>query len=362
MTSTVNELLKDPLFQLNVLLWLAQPLPGKGEITPLFYTKGFTVYAIAPLLAPAPDLRLVAREAGISMQDRVRPDVVLAHESDRKFAFTECKASSFGPTSSTAEQARSLLAVAGPRAAEVLGLASGQVAGSLLAFATPENNREPLTQTLASLCKELGENGLPTGRFSVLGLVLTDTDIGIVINDLGSTFFALPTGTNTFMKREPDTDPRPLYFIPYDPDVEQSEQEKLLCKRELFERMQSTIVAAIGRANPPTDLTLESQKILNDAMFGMYGHWENPESARHMRRLCREFLDALTQAVNAVALGTMVFQPRKGWKISLQNEEQHERVIDALTRFSCETLDLRIEPQPSFFDDLEDNGPVSGRV
>jgi ATP-dependent RNA circularization protein (DNA/RNA ligase family) len=103
---------------------------------------------------------------------------------------------------------------------------------------------------------------------------------------------------------------------------------------------------------------LESQKILNDAMFGMYGHWENRESARNMRRLCRQFMDALTQAVNAVVLGAMVFQPVEVWKISLENEEQHERVIDALTRFSCETLDLRTEPQPGLFDDLEDRGSV----
>jgi len=361
MTSIPNELLKDPLFQLNAVLWLTQPLPGGSEITPLLYNQGFTVYAIAPLLGPPLDLRLAAQEAGISMQERVRPDAVLAHESDRKFAFTECKASSSVLTSSTA-QARSLLVVAGPRAAEVLGLASGQVSASLLGLVIPESDREPVTQTLVSFSKELDENRLPAGRFSVLGFVLTDTDISIVINDLGSAFFALPAGANPFMKREPDTDPKPLYFIPYDPDVVQSEQEKVFCKRVLFERMHSTITAAIGRANPPAELALESQKILNDAMFGMYGHWENPGSAKHMRRLYREFMDALTQAVNAVVLGAMVFQPGEGWRISLQNEEQHERVIDTLTRFSCETLDLRIEPQPSLFDDLEDNGPVRGGV
>lgn len=353
MTSILNELIKDPLFQLNALLWLAQPLPDENEISPLLYKQGFTVYAIAPLLGPPPDLRLVAQEARISMQERVRPDVVLTHEGDRKFAFTECKASSFGPTSSTAEQARSLLVVAGPRAAEVLGLSSGQVSASLLGIVMPENDREPLTRTLARLCEELGENGLPAGRFSILGLVLTDTDISIMINDLGSTFFALSSGANPFMKREPDTDPRPLYFIPYDPDVAQSEQERVFCKRVLFERMQSTIIAAVGRANPPTELSVESQKILNDAMFGMYGHWENRDSARHMRGLCRQFMNALTQAVNSVAPGTMAFLSGEGWKIRLQNEEQHKSMIDALTRFSCETLDLRTEPLPGLFDDVE---------
>jgi hypothetical protein len=183
--------------------------------------------------------------------------------------------------------------------------------------------------------------------------MLTDTDISILINDLGSAFFGLPSGPNPFMKREPYTDPRPLYFIPYDPDVVQSEQEKASCKRVLFERMHSTVVAAVGRARPPTEIALESQKTLNDAMFGMYGHWENRDSAQHMRGLCREFMNALTQAVNSVVSGSMVFQPGGGWKIGLRDRDQHEKMIDTLTRFSCETLDLQSELQPGLFDGLE---------
>ncbi|MBM3301542.1 MAG: hypothetical protein FJY85_16520, partial [Deltaproteobacteria bacterium] len=241
MTLEVNELIGDPLFQLNALLWLTQPLPHGDRITPLFYQHGFTVYAIAPLLPVPLDLRLVAQQAGIAMRDGVRPDAVLTRESDRKFAFAECKAGSFGPTSSTAEQARSLLVVAGPRAAEVLGLASGQVADSLLAFVVPEAGRELLAPTLVSLGKELGEKRISVGRFSVLSLVLTDTDVSIMTDELGSSFFGLPSGASPFMKREPDTDPRPLYFIPYDPDIGQSEEEKVFCKRVLFERMHSTV-------------------------------------------------------------------------------------------------------------------------
>jgi hypothetical protein len=356
MTPKPSDLLKDPLFQLNSLLWLAQPLPHGHEITPLFYQQGFAVYAIAPLLAPPPNVRLAAQEAQISMQERVRPDVVLVNESNHKFATTECKASSFSPTSSTAEQTRALLVVAGPRAAEVLGLTSGQVSASLLGFVTPESDRELMSQTLAILYEELRKQELPAGPSSVLGLALTDTDVSIFIDETGSGFFMLPSGNLRFMKHESDTDPRPLYFIPYDPDIEQTQQERVLCKRVLFERMHSTIVAAVGRANPSAELTFESKKILNDAMFGMYEHWENRESAKHMRGLCWQFMDPLMQAVNSVVSSTIVFQPGEGWKLSLRDEKQHEQVIDALTRFSCETLDLQTTPEPSLFDASEDVG------
>jgi len=81
MTLEVNELIGDPLFQLNALLWLTQPLPHGDRITPLFYQHGFTVYAIAPLLPVPLDLRLVGatsrdshegrRKAGRSAHSRV---------------------------------------------------------------------------------------------------------------------------------------------------------------------------------------------------------------------------------------------------------------------------------------------------
>ncbi len=195
-----------------------------------------------------------------------------------------------------------------------------------------------------------------------LGITMPTVAIIDAYSLLYRAFFALPSGIKPFMKREPDTDPRPLYLIPYDPDISQSPDERAFCRRVLFERMQSTVVAAVGRAQPPCELSLKSHKILNDAMFGMYGRWENRDSARHMRRLCGQLMNALAQAVNSQASNIMTFQPGEGWKVALQDNEKHEKVLDALTRFSCVTLDLQTEPQPGLFDDLEDNGAVSSGV
>ena len=60
MNSTANELVSDPLFQLNAILWLAQPLPVESNIIPLLHRQGFAVYAIAPLLSMPLDVRLIA--------------------------------------------------------------------------------------------------------------------------------------------------------------------------------------------------------------------------------------------------------------------------------------------------------------
>jgi hypothetical protein len=351
MTSNPNELIRDPLFQLNALLWLVQPLPSGTEITPLFYKKGFEVYSIALQLGPPLDVILLAQESNIAIQERLRPDIILVDKTSKKYAFIECKKSSFGPASDTSEQARTLLIISGIRAGEVLGLAAEKKINAIPLFALPEDERSSLVHTLDMLFRELKEKRIPAAKPSTLGLCLIDDNLCIVIDKLGSRMFGVPVGNNAFMKCEADTDPRPLYFIPYDPDVGSSE-EQAFCRRVLFERMHSTVISAIGRADPPVDILIESSKLLNDAMLGMYGHWGNQDSSRHMRRLCRDFMKALVEAANAQVLNSMLFCPEAGWKVSLPDHIHQEKLIDTLSRFSSETLTLPSEPLPSLLDDL----------
>jgi len=106
-----EQLIADPLFQINMLLWLTQPLPDDAqareagvapfEIKSLLHTQGYVVYAIAPMLTIPGDVRLAALGARLAIRDGVRPDAVLCRERDLSFLFVECKASSFSPDSSS---------------------------------------------------------------------------------------------------------------------------------------------------------------------------------------------------------------------------------------------------------------------
>jgi hypothetical protein len=344
-----TELLGDPLFQLNTLLWLTQPLHEDAGITPLFFRRGFTVYAVAPLLAIPPDVRLAAQNAGLDMQPSTRPDVVLTHAATERYAFIECKRSSFGTATTTAAQALTLLALAGPRAAEIMAVL---VSSALSAFLVPDAEREQLAQTVDQLLDLLAAAGIAGGPGAVLALRLDGEQLCLAADAISRAFFDLPEENNPFMEVEAETDPRPLYFIPYDPDVTQSRAEREFCKRVLFERIHSGVVAAAGRAHPPTELRFETAGLLNDGTFGMYDLWETRSSQRHMRTILRQLMRALSKAVNTAVSGTIEYQEQVGWKLRLQDPAHQERVLDILTRFSCETLDLRQDPQPSF-DDLE---------
>jgi len=351
MSPTKTDLVSDPLFQLNLVLWLTQPLPEDSDLVPLLHQCGFSVYAIAPALAVPPDVLLAAQGATVRVQRSGRPDVVLTHEEERRFAFVECKASSFGPGAEAAEQARAFMLMAGLRAAEVLGLDASQVTDSILGYVVPDSQKLSLQQTLTALTHELTSYKLPAGRATILGLQASTKQLTVSVDAVGATFLSLAAGIHAIMRLQPNTDPRPLYFIPYDPDVSQSEDERLFCKRVLFERIHSGVLAAIGRANPPITVTLRPNELLNDATFGMFSLWQNRDSAKHMRAVCRQLVHALAKAVNREVSETFSHDPQTGWTISLPDADRHKSVIYAVSRFSCETMNLRAAPEPELFDE-----------
>ncbi|MEW6667904.1 MAG: hypothetical protein AB1512_22060 [Thermodesulfobacteriota bacterium] len=360
MTSRIEDIIRDPLFQLNVLLWLAQPQHpwAQPEIDPLFFEVGFTVHAIAPLLAPPPDLLLACRQRGIGVQDRVRPDVVLVGQQGKQFAFVECKANSFGVASSTANQARTLLLLAGPRSAEVLGFAAGRTLDSIPGLFLPEEHRFPMAQTLDQLNASLISQGLPAGDFSVVGLGADEERIYLQLDKKGAEFFSLLPGPLELMRLEADTDPRPLYFIPFDPDLDQTPDEKAFCKRVLLERLQGGLIALVGRAHPPFNLSVNLQRLLNDATFGTFDQWENQDTHKHLRGLAKQLLTAIAQEISRIIPGVVSYTPAEGWRIKAENPELHQHLMDGLTRFSCDSMSLETDPQLDLFEQMEAQ-PVS---
>ena len=71
MNQNVNELCKDPLFQLNLAIWLAQALSEPSHIYPLVYKSELSIYSIGSLLALLADIRLTV-SGKIDCQDEVR--------------------------------------------------------------------------------------------------------------------------------------------------------------------------------------------------------------------------------------------------------------------------------------------------
>jgi len=57
MNCRVEELCGDPLFQLNMAIWLSQSKPCDFGVRPIFYESGFRILSIGPRMSITPDIR-----------------------------------------------------------------------------------------------------------------------------------------------------------------------------------------------------------------------------------------------------------------------------------------------------------------
>lgn len=283
--STVEKLIRDHLFQQNLVMWLAQPLTSLDNVRPILHEQGFSISALGRLLSLPADVGASVRDAALATQQSARPDVLLRHEAEKKYFFVECKENSFGSKSTTANQARTLLLVAGSRAAEMLGLDGREVTASYLGFMVPNDKAALLRETLSNLDAEMAHARLPSGQSSVFGLSAQSDEISLSIDGGASPFVGLEPGTYVCMWCEPGDDPRPFYFMPYDPGVHQSTEEKAKSELELFKRIQQHVLAEVGGMRVPVEIRLSADSLLDRAYSGMYSLWEERDDKTQVRRL-----------------------------------------------------------------------------
>jgi len=348
----VDDLVKDHLFQQNAIIWLTQPSVRHDGMTPILFGQGYSMLAIGRLLTLPVDLRQAIAEAQIAVQQKAKPDVILTHKEDRKYLFVECKENSFGPSSTTAKQARALMLMTGTRAAEILGLDASEVAASYLGYVLPEAKVALLAETLDCLREEMADVELPYGPSSALGLAVRDGQVYLLVQEPVSSFVGLSSGAHPFMAHEPGTDPRPFYFLPYDPGIEQIPQERDRCIFDLLKRLQQYVVAEVGQARPPAELELVADSLLTRAYFGMYELWEDRDDRRPLRRLCNRFLNKIARTLHSTVPESMV-QEGNLWKVTIQDEGRHAQLMSVLTRFGPEATDL-LEHMPQLPESYDD--------
>ncbi|MBE0478315.1 hypothetical protein IBX65_04255 [Candidatus Aerophobetes bacterium] len=355
MNLNIDDLCKDPLFQLNLAIWLAQPqLSQYSCIYPLFYKSGLNIYSIGPLLALPPDIRLVVTEK-INCQNAVRPDLILETQGKKKFCVLECKSSSFGSDSSAASQARTLLLIAGPVLSEVLAIGKrGENKGILCYFIGP-NNIELMERTLEDLERGIKEKAnLESGNYGCFQIRSSQSEIILEYPEKTKRFLNLMDKSPIkVIQFEEDTDPRPLYFIPYDPNINQTKQEQQFCRRVLFERILSYVISNIGGTTIPTSVTFTTDELLNSATFRMYEIWEDNDAKRHIRRLVKDFLMEIKTRLNEPIRENISYEPQKGWIFNLKDRETYEEFLKQLHKFKPETLDLSKKVEPTLFDNME---------
>ncbi len=352
MNRQVEELCGDPLFQLNMAIWLSQSKPGDFGVRPIFYESGFGIRSIGPRLSLPPDIRLILNESKIDYHESAAPDIVLSNDNYTEICILECKKTSFGTGSSNILQANTLLIISGPAAPEILGVGlRGQSIG-ILAYMTRFGQVDTLQDTLEKLRADLSRINIESGEPGCFGIGCSSKTVNIsyTANLRGAMNINYDSPVEV-LSIDDDTDPRPLYIIPYDPSSinQHSREEEKICRRILYERFLSHVLCKVGSANVPAEIKIPIDEILNASTFHFFEIWEDRSVRKNFKSLLKEFMLGLKEYL---ADGDILnFETGVGWVITIKDNATHENIIKQIAKFRPESMALDKDLMPDLFDE-----------
>ncbi len=283
---SAESLLRDPGFQLNILLWMTREQPHHAYLVrPLFLELGFDLlYIENPFPLPEETAR-AANATGLDISVTSEPDVLLRRDSDRKALYIEAKARSFSVASSDSRQARGHLLAAGPAFAEVMK----PLEECLLCYMVPDADGPQMGTCLTSLADELRHSKLKPGAHSIHGLKLNGTDVQYTWDAPFIAHTGIADSTAIVLQNvTDDTDPSPLFLVFSAEDYPDPTRQDL--NRRVFQNQLHAVLLCELNQNPTSNLYTRTIDDLllktTDGIFQYIGR----ERQRTMRRLIRENL------------------------------------------------------------------------
>ena len=323
---SAEALLRDPGFQLNLLLWMTREQPPNAYLVrPLFQELGFDlVYIENPFPLPQETIRSV-NATGLDVSLSPEPDVLLRRDSDKKALYIEAKASSFSIASSSAKQARGHLLAAGPAFAEVMK----PLQQCLLCYVVPDADRSHMDPCLTSLGDELRGAKLEPGPHSINGLKLQDTDVVYTWDKPFKAHTGVGFDSAVILQNiTADTDPSPLFLVFCDQDYPDPVRQNL--NRQVFQnQVHSVLLCELNLTSPGIDYTRTIDDLLQKTTDGIFQYIGRERQLR-MRRLIREnvfrriFTFWREKEPNLVRLQTDTL------KVQFRDDAQRETFLDWL--------------------------------
>jgi len=281
-----ESLLSDPVFQLNLLLWMAKEQPAKAYcVRPLFRELDFEIIYIENLFPLPEEIVSTIDQSGLEVSRMPEPELMLGRKHDNCALYFEAKADSFSPASSNCKQARGHMVAAGPAFAEVMA----PYQSCLLCYVLPKGANALMRRCLKALQKELASAKLDDSPFSVHGLSVRGTDL-VYSWDRG---FSLHMGVRgsfaaVMHNLSEDTDPSPLLLVYTDEDCPDLERRGLY-RKAVLNQVHAEMLCQLQTWPPsqPCEVTTEDLLLkMTDGIFQYLGR----ERQKSTRRLVRENL------------------------------------------------------------------------
>jgi len=281
-----DTLIRDPVFQLNLLLWMTKEQPsGDYRVRPLFFELGFKIiYIEQPFRFPEETSRK-AIGSGLVISEAPEPELILGGENDEKALYFEAKANSFGPESSNAKQARGHLVATGPPFQEVLA----PLKSCLLCYVVPEENRVLMLQCLAHLSSELAATELEPGLFSCHGLMVSTNQLIYGWDVAFKDYLGLAEDSAIVLSDlDDDTDPSPLLLLFSEEDCP-TEGMRDFYRQVVIEQVRARLLCDLETLPLNREYEISVDELLletSDRLFDYLGR----ERQKRLRLLIRENL------------------------------------------------------------------------
>lgn len=279
-------LIRDPVFQLNLLLWMAKEQPPDDyRVRPFFFELGFNIiYIEQPFPLPEETSRRAA-DSGLAIKTAPVPELILGHARNGKALYFEAKASSFGPQSDNSKQARGHLLATGPAFQEVFP----PLTSCLLCYVVPEDNRTLMQECLAHLSSELRSLELDPGLFSCQGLMVSENRLVYVWDSAFRDYLGLKENSTMILTDvDDDTDPTPLLLVFSEEDCP-NEDMRDFYRHVAIEQVRARLLCDLANLPLNREYEISVDELLGKTSDGLF-EYRGREHQKRVRLLIRENL------------------------------------------------------------------------
>ena len=280
----IDDLMRDAVFQLNLLIWMAKEQPSTAyRVRPFFVENGFRiVYIEQPFAFPDAVARAIEKSK-LQIRKTPEPELILGRSADQKGLYFEAKANSFSPESTNSTQARGHLLACGPAFAETLS----PLQQALLCYLIPKDRCALMQPCLDTLSKELQAESLAPGPHSSHGLERAGQEL-IYSWDQP---FKEHTGLNfdsvaVIHDVQDDTDPSPLLLVFTDEDCPNQEQANLY-RRVLINQVIAKLVCDLNLLELEKTYSISVRELLRQTTDGIM-EFVGRERQNSMIRMVRQ--------------------------------------------------------------------------
>lgn len=346
---------QDPLFQINFLLWLTNPV-HKDYFKPILHENGFELFSVEQTLPISPEI--LARLKNIPHKGNPTPDVIIS--KDEVFLVFECKASMFGSANTMNDghlkQCRSLLM----QTPEVLSdaIAGIKVSQSFVLYLTSDDSSVEQSKGLVEIRNELIKFGVSVVDIGLISILSEGKTVGIKLKHDSSRNISklinaeLNTYIPVFSANDKERDIRFLYYIPWMPD---SESIRNKYNEEMFgNRLLMAVAQILGPQKTPFVAKLEAHELLDEITFGIFSKWRNRDQKKSLIRDAKTLIKDSFKAILPDIVLDSLQSPESGFKVNIETEKIKTAILEGLRGRHAKTNEW-LNPDKPFEPDLFDD-------